>query len=406
LPAIVGARSWLNKKEQIMPIAEKLIKMVEGMQMVKEMFEEGARLKAEHGSDNVFDFSLGNPDVPPPPEFKKVLRDLVNGKSLGHGYTPNAGYPHVRQALADYLSSVHDVALTPASIVMTVGAAGALNDALNAVMNPGEEILVPAPYFMGYDHYAFIAKATIKTAPTAENFHLDTAAIESAITEKTRVMLINSPNNPTGAVYSAEELAKLARVLDRGSQKFGKRIYLVADEPYRKIAYDVKVPSVFQAYPHSIVVSSYSKELSLAGERIGYLVVNPAAEDARQVAGAAAVVNTMLCVNAPSLLQLAVAQLQGITVDVSIYRRRRDMLCRGLAEIGYDFQAPEGAFYLFPKSPIADDVAFIRILKEQLILAVPGAGFGGPGYFRLSYAVPDATISGSMAGFKRAFANA
>jgi len=279
-----------------MPIAQKMIKMVEGMEMVKKMFEEGARLKAEHGAENVFDFSLGNPDVPPPPEFKKVLRDLVNNESLGHGYTPNAGYHHVRQALADYLSGVHQVRLTADLIVMTVGAAGALNDALKAVINPGEEILVPSPYFIGYDHYAFIAGAAIKTAPTDGNFHLDAAAIESAITEKTRVMLINSPNNPTGAVYSAAELNKLARVLDRSSQKFGNRIYLVADEPYRKIAYDVEVPSVFQAYPHSIIVSSYSKELSLAGERIGYLAVNPAADDARRLAGAAAVLNTMLCV--------------------------------------------------------------------------------------------------------------
>ena len=387
-----------------MPIADKMIKMVKGMEMVKKMFEEGARLKAEHGAENVFDFSLGNPDVPPPPEFKKVLKELVNDESLYHGYTPNPGYPHVRQAIADYLGSQHDVALTPGLIVMTVGAAGALNDVLNAVINPGEEILVPTPYFIGYDHYAFIANATIKTAPTNADFHLDAAAIESAITEKTRVMLINSPNNPTGAVYSAEELTELGRVLDQASQKYGKRIYLVADEPYRKIAYDVKVPSVFQAYPHSIIVSSYSKELSLAGERIGYLAVNPEAEDARLVAGAAAVINTMLCVNAPSLPQLAVAQLQGITVDVSIYRRRRDMFCQGLSEIGYEFHVPEGAFYLFPKSPIADDVEFTRILKEELILAVPGVGFDGPGYFRLSYAVPDSTISGSMAGFKRALA--
>jgi aspartate aminotransferase len=376
-----------------MPIAEKMIKMV----------EEGARLKAEHGPDNVFDFSLGNPDVPPPPEFKKVLKELVNDESLRHGYTPNAGYPHVRQALADYLSGVYQVGLTPDLIIMTVGAAGALNDALNAVINPGEEILVPAPYFIGYDHYAFIAGATIKTASTDGNFHLDEAALEAAITEKTRVMLINSPNNPTGAVYSAEELDALAGVLDRGSQKFGKRIYLIADEPYRKIAYDVEVPSIFKAYPHSIIVSSYSKELSLAGERIGYLAVNPGADDARRLASAAAVLNTMLCVNAPSLLQLAVAHLQGVAVDVSIYKRRRDMLCRGLAEIGYEFHVPEGAFYLFPKSPIPDDVEFTRILKEQLILAVPGVGFSGPGHFRLSYAVPDATISGSMAGFKRAF---
>ena len=385
-----------------MPIANQMLKMVEGMEMVKRMFEEGARLKAEHGPDNVFDFSLGNPDVPPPPEFKKVLKELVGDDSLGHGYTPNTGYPHVRQAVADYLSGLHEVKLTADLIIMTVGAAGALNNALNAVLNPGEEILVPSPYFIGYDHYAFVARAAIKTAPTDADFHLDTAAIESAITDKTRVMLINSPNNPTGAVYGAEELAELGRVLEAASQKFGKRIYLVSDEPYRKIVYDVAVPPIFQAYPHSVIVSSYSKELSLAGERIGFLAVNPDAEDASMVSSAAAVVNTMLCVNAPSLLQHAVARLQGITVDVSIYRRRRDLLCRGLSEIGYEFHVPEGAFYLFPKSPFADDVQFTRILKEELILAVPGAGFAGPGYFRLSYAVPDSTITGSMAGFKKA----
>jgi aspartate aminotransferase len=385
-----------------MPIAEQLIKMVEGMEMVKKMFEEGARLRAEHGPDKVFDFSLGNPDVPPPAEFKKVLQELAGDESLGHGYTPNTGYPHVRQAVADYLSNVHDVRLRTDLIIMTVGAAGALNDALNAVINPGEEILIPSPYFIGYDHYAFIARTAIKTVPTDSDFHLDTAAIESAITEKTRVMVINSPNNPTGAVYSAAELAELGRVLDNASQKFGKRIYLLADEPYRKIVYDQEVPSIFKAYPHSIIVSSYSKELSLAGERIGYLAVNPGAEDAQMVANAAAVVNTMLYVNAPSLIQLAIGRLQGITVDVSIYRRRRDMLCDGLADIGYEFHVPEGAFYLFPKSPIADDIKFTQILKEELILAVPGTGFGGPGYFRLSYAVPDETITGSMAGFKKA----
>ena len=385
-----------------MPIAEKMIKMVEGMEMVKNMFEEGARLKAEHGPDKVFDFSLGNPDVPPPAEFKKVLKELANDESLGHGYTPNTGFVHVRQAVADYLSGLHNVKLTPDLIIMTVGAAGALNNTLNAVINPGEEILVPSPYFIGYDHYAFIANAAIKTAPTKDDFHLDNAAVESAITDKTRVMLINSPNNPTGAVYSAEELAELGRVLEAASQKYGRRIYLVADEPYRKIVYDVEVPSIFQAYAHSIIVTSYSKELSLAGERIGFLAISPDAEDAGQVASAAAVINIMLCVNAPSLLQHAVARLQGLTVDVSIYRRRRDLLCRGLSEIGYKFHVPEGAFYLFPRSPIPDDVKFSQILKEELILAVPGVGFAGPGYFRLSYAVPDSTISGSMEGFKRA----
>ena len=385
-----------------MPIAEKMVKMVEGSLMIKKMFEEGARLKAEHGAENVFDFSLGNPDVPPPAEFNKVLKELANNDSLNHGYTPNPGHQHVRQAVANYLSAEHRVNLTPDLIVMTVGAAGALNDVLRALINPEEEILVPSPYFIGYDQYAFIANASLKTAPTDTNFHLDLEAIEKALTVNTKLMLINSPNNPTGAVYSAAELSALGAVLEKASQKFGKRIYLISDEPYRKITYDVEVPSVFQAYPHSIVASSYSKELSLAGERIGYLAVNSEAEDAGQIAGAAAVANTILYVNAPSMLQLAVAQLQGITVDVSIYRRRRDLISRVLKEAGYDFNVPDGAFYLFPRSPIPDDVKFVTILKEERILAVPGVGFGGPGYFRLSYAVPEKTIINSFEGFKRA----
>lgn len=385
-----------------MPIADKMIKMVDGMAMVKKMFEEGARLRAEHGPENVFDFSLGNPDVPPPPEFNKVLKELVNSDALSHGYTPNPGHPQVRQAVAEYLGNEHGVKLTPDLIIMTVGAAGALNAITGALVNPGEEILTPSPYFLGYDHYAFMAGAVLKTAPTDPRFHLDTAAIEAAITKDTRVMLINSPNNPTGAVYSATELAELGEVLQRASQKFGRRIYLVSDEPYRKIIYDGSVPSVFQAYPHTIVVSSYSKELSLAGERIGYLAVHPDAEDAGLVTSAAIVINTMLCVNAPSMMQLAVARLQGISVDVSIYKRRRDIFCQGLADAGYEFNIPQGAFYLFPKSPIPDDVKFLNVLKDELILAAPGVAFGAPGYFRLSYAVPDATIEGSFGGFRRA----
>ena len=389
-----------------MPIAEKMAKMVEASKIVKEMFEEGARLKAEHGPENVFDFSLGNPDVQPPPEFQKVLKNLVNSESLNHGYTPGPGHFHVRQAVAEYIGNEHNIAFTPDLIIMTVGAAGALNDILKALINPGDEILTPSPYFVGYDQYAFIANADLKTVSTTYDFHLDLPAIEKALTPNTRVMLINSPNNPTGVVYSAEELAALGDILDRASRKFGQRIYIISDEPYRKIVYDVEVPSVFKAYPHTVVVSSYSKALSLAGERIGYLAIHPEAEDAPLIAAAAAVVNTMLCVNAPNLAQLTIAQLQGITVDASIYRRRRDLLCQGLAEAGYDFNVPEGAFYLFPKSPIADDVKFVSILKDELILAAPGVGFGAPGYFRLSYAVPDATITGSFPGFKRALEKA
>jgi aspartate aminotransferase len=215
-------------------------------------------------------------------------------------------------------------------------------------------------------------------------------------------VLINSPNNPTGAVYSAEELDGLGRVLEAASKKFDKRIYLISDEPYRKIAYDVTVPSVFDAYDHTIVLTSYSKELSLAGERIGYLAVHPKAEDARLIAGAAGVANTMMYVNAPSLFQQVVGRLQGITVDIDIYRRRRDIFCQGLKQAGYEFDVPDGAFYLFPKSPIENDVEFVNLLKDQNILAVPGTGFGGPGHFRLSYAVPDKTIIDSLPGFKKA----
>jgi len=389
-----------------MPVADKMIEMIEKSSMIRKMFEEGAKLKAMHGAENVYDFSLGNPDVPPPPEFKKVLKDLVNDDNLNHGYTPSPGLPQVRKAVADFVGSEHGVNLTPEMVIMTVGAAGALNDIFKALINPGDEILTPAPYFVGYNQYSFIAGAALKTVPTDSNFHLDPAAIEGAINENTRIMLINSPNNPTGAVYAAGELAQLAEVLNRASSRFGRRIYLVSDEPYCKITYDVQVPSVFQAYPHSIIVNSYSKALSLAGERIGYLAVHPDAEEAPLVVGAAAVANTMYSVNAPSLIQQAIGKLQGITVDVAIYRRRRDLLCAGLSEAGYEFNIPEGAFYLFPKSPIADDMEFINRLKDELILAVPGTGFGAPGYFRLSYAVPDATISGSLAGFKRALEKA
>lgn len=387
-----------------MPIADKMVNMVEASSMIRKMFEEGNKLKAQYGADKVFDFSLGNPDVPAPPALKKALRDLVNDDSLSHGYMPNPGYPHVRQAVADYLGKEHGLELTSELVIMTVGAAGALNDIFKALLNPGEEILTPSPYFVGYNQYAFCASAVIKTAPSRPNFHLDLEAIEKAITEKTRIMLINSPNNPTGVVYSAEELAGLAAVLEQASQRFGKRIYLLSDEPYRKIVYRGEVPSVFKAYPHSLIASSYSKELSLAGERIGYLAVHPEAEDAQLIAGAAGVANTMYYVNAPSLLQLAVAKIQGVTVDVSIYKRRRDIFCQALQEAGYTLEIPDGAFYLFPQSPIPDDRLFVKMLTEELILVVPGSGFGAPGYFRISYAVPDATITGSLAGFRRAIA--
>ncbi len=385
-----------------MPIADNMPKMVEGSSLIRKMFEEGAKLKAQYGADKVYDFSLGNPDVPPPPEFKKALKELVEDEYLNHGYMSNAGYPHVREAVSSYIRAEYGLQIPVDLIIMTSGAAGALNDSLKALVNPGEEILVPCPYFVGYNQYAFVANGTIATAESNENFHLNFSNIEKAINSKTRIMLINSPNNPTGVVYSAEELRELGNILDRASKKFGKRIYLISDEPYRKIVYDVETPSVFDAYPHTLLVTSLSKELSLAGERIGYLAISPEAEDAFLISQAAAVANTMFYVNAPSLFQLAVAKSIGAKVDVGIYRRRRDRLCEGLSKAGYDFTKPEGAFYLFPKTPIKDDVRFCQILLEERILAVPGSGFGSAGYFRLSYAVPDSTILDSFEGFERA----
>lgn len=385
-----------------MPIADKMVGMVEAASMIRKMFEEGIKMREKFGADNVYDFSLGNPDVPPPAVVKETLLELINDPKVSHGYMPNPGFPQVRQAVADYLNREYNVGLTPDLIVMTSGAAGALNDVLRALMNPGEDILVPAPYFVGYNQYAFIAGANLKTINSLADFHLDLAAIESAITENTRVFLINSPNNPTGVVYNKEELEKLGQILDAASKKFGKRIYMISDEPYRKIAYDVDVPSMFDAYDHTIVLTSYSKELSLAGERIGYLAIHPKAEDAGMIAGATGVTNTMMYVNAPALFQQVIGKLQGVSVDVEIYRKRRDVFCEGLKAAGYEFDVPDGAFYLFPKSPIADDMKFCGVLKENNILAVPGTGFGGPGHFRLSYAVPDKTIAGSIEGFKKA----
>jgi len=389
-----------------MPIADRMIARVAAFGVIKDMFEEGRRMKAEFGSDNVYDFSLGNPDVPPPDEFRRALSEMTASGSLDHGYAPVTGHLHVREALAHRLQQEQGVAIPPDLILMTVGAAGALNDILRALMNPGEEFITPAPYFLGYENYAFLADAALVAAPTNARFHLDVAAIEKALSFKTRVVLINSPNNPSGAVYSAAELKDLGDLLQRASVRFGKRVYLVADEPYRRIVYDVAVPSVFAAYPHSIVVNSFSKELSLAGERIGYLAVHPAAEDSAQILAAAAAINSMNVVNAPSLFQQAAARVLGAAVDVSSYRRRRDLMAAVLDDAGYQFTLPEGAFYLFPKSPVADDVRFTRLLKEERILVSPGRAFGVPGCFRISYAVPEAVITSSREGFRRALQKA
>ncbi|MFO7708787.1 MAG: pyridoxal phosphate-dependent aminotransferase [Desulfobacterales bacterium] len=389
-----------------MPIADRMIRRVAQFAVIKNMFEEGRRLRERHGAENVYDFSLGNPDLPPPAELRNALRELTRSDTLSFGYAPVAGHLPLREALARRFSGEHGVPVRPEMIVMTVGAAGALNDIFRALVDPGEEILTPSPYFLGYENYAFLVDANLKTAATDPRFHLDLDAIDRALTPQTRVVLINSPNNPTGAIYSAAEISGLSRVLDAASARFRRRIYLVSDEPYRRISFGAEVPPVMAAYPHTVVVNSFSKELSLAGERIGYFAVHPEAEDAEAIVAAGSVANSMHVVNAPGLFQHAVARVLGAAVDVSVYRRRRDLLCEILAAAGYEFNRPEGAFYLFPKSPIPDDARFTELLKAERILVSPGRAFGAPGYFRISFAVPDQTILNSRSGFSRAAAQA
>ena len=388
-----------------MSIAESITGMMAGSSWIRKMFEEGARLKAEHGAENVFDFSLGNPNQDPPEEFKKALQTAVEETGpMGHAYMPNTGYPHVRQAVAEYLKIEHQINLTENDVIMTCGAAGALNVILKTILNAGEEVITPAPFFVEYKFYAANHGGVLKTVQTNSDFTLNLDALEAAITEKTKAVIINFPNNPTGQIYSEESLRKLGELLTRKGQSLNRTIYLVSDEPYRKIVYEEKpVPSIFGAYHETILATSYSKDLSIPGERIGFIAVNPQTTYRKDLISGMTLANRILgFVNAPALVQRAVAMVQGATVDVSAYARKRKLLCDGLAECGYNFVRPPGAFYLFPETPIEDDVAFVKSLQEELILAVPGSGFGGPGHFRLSYCVDDETIINAMPGFRKA----
>jgi aspartate aminotransferase len=394
-------------EERSMTISKKIENIIAGASFIRKMFEEGARLKAQFGAENVYDFSLGNPNVPPPEKFNEILRETVSTCGLGdHCYMPNTGYPMVCGSVAEYLSTEQQVPLTEKEILMTCGASGALNVALKAILDPGDEVLTPVPCFVEYKFYADNHGGVLKTVPTTPEFELDPDAISGAITEKTKAFLINSPNNPTGQVYSEESLKTLGEILEQKGQEFNRTIYLVSDEPYRKIVYDgVEVPSIFTAYKNSIIGTSYSKDISIPGERIGFIAVNPAATYRDDLLAAMAVANRILgYVNAPALMQRVVACMQGISVDISEYARKRALLCDGLAGFGYDFEKPLGTFYLFPRSPIPDDVEFVNKLKEERILVVPGSGFNGPGYFRIAFCVDDDTIRNSMPGFERAIA--
>jgi aspartate aminotransferase len=382
-----------------MPVAKKIAGFSQRSSWIRQMFEEGGRLCQLHGPENVFDLSIGNPNLEPPEEFQRVIEELVRDRTPGlHGYMSNAGYPEAREAVAEYLSADQGVGVPACNVVMTCGAGGALNVILKAILDPGDEVVVPRPFFVEYDFYVDNHGGVLKPVASTSDFDLDLDAISAAIGRKTRAVLINSPHNPTGRVYSEESLLSLGELLRRKCRQTRRIIYLISDEPYRRIVYDgYRVAPVMKAYANTVIASSYSKELSLAGERIGYAAANPSIPQVEGLMEGLVLANRILgYVNAPALMQRAVTRLQGVSVDVAPYRRNRDVLCDTLTEAGFEVFRPQGAFYLFPRTPIADDVAFCRELQEHLVLVVPGSGFGLSGHFRLAYCVAPEVVDGAL----------
>ena len=387
-----------------MTISSVINASIEKSSWIRKMFEEGAKLKAKFGAENVFDFSLGNPDVEPPAEFFQVLQKLASERVPGiHGYMPNAGFPAVRDAIAEKISAQHAVELNNNSIIMTCGAAGGMNVVMKTILDPGDEVIVIKPYFAEYGFYISNHQGKMVEVEAGENFSLDAEKVKNAITDKTRAIIINSPNNPTGKIYSEKEIEGLAEVLKKSSNS--RPVFLIADEPYREIVYDNRpVSPILSKYNNSFVINSFSKSLSLPGERIGYIAVNSKMEGHSLIMEGLNLCNRILgFVNAPALMQRIVAQLNDASVDVDSYKHRRDLLMKGLKDAGYEYINPDGAFYLFCKAPGGDDVAFVSHLQKYNILAVPGVGFGGPGYFRLAYCVSENTIVNSISKFKQAF---
>jgi aspartate aminotransferase len=388
-----------------MPVAANIKTMISQGSQIRKMFEEGIALKTQYGVENVFDFSLGNPDIDPPSEFHKLFVKLATEDIPGsHGYMPNAGFVDVRKAIARKAGREHNTSLDASSIVMTVGAAGGLNVVLKTLLNQDDEVIVLRPFFVEYGIYIANHGGRMKLVDTLPDFSLDIDAIEKALGKNTAAIIINSPNNPTGRIYPGEQIRELAELLRTHLKRSGRAVYLVADEPYREIVYKGKtVPPLMSEYEHTIVVTSYSKSLSLPGERIGYIAANPQCDDFELLMSGFVLCNrTLGFVNAPALMQRLVAQLTEASVDISIYERRRDIFAKGLRDAGLEFSDPEGAFYIFCKSPIADDVRFVNFLKEYRILTVPGSAFGGPGYIRICYCVNDSTIERSLPIFKKA----
>ena len=386
-------------------ISKKMENMVANSSAIRAMFEEGNRLAKIYGAENVFDFSLGNPNVPAPESVKKAIIELLNEEDpvVLHGYTnSNAGYEDVRQAVAESLNKRFGTAFSSRNITMTVGAAGGLNVILKALLNPGDEVVVFAPYFGEYRSYVNNYDGVlVEVSPNTSDFQPKLDEFEGKITAKTRAVIVNTPNNPTGVVYSEETIKKMAAVMEKKQEEFGTDIYLISDEPYRELAYDgVEVPYLTKYYANTIVGYSYSKSLSLPGERIGYLVIPDEAADSGNLISAVNVATRILgFVNAPTLQQKVVKVCLDEKTDISFYNRNRETLYNGLKDLGFECIKPEGAFYLFVKSPVADEKEFCAAAKKYNILLVPGSSFGCPGYVRIAYCVAYETIVNSLPKF-------
>lgn len=390
------------------PIAHKIVSDLAAASWVREMFERGRKLKAEFGEENVQDFSLGNPNAAPPPEFFAALQACVAEHTLAqHRYMSNAGFEGTRAAVAQFLVREYGLPFDGAGIVMTCGAAGAMNVTLRAILDPGDEVIVFAPYFQEYRFYIDHAAGRMVVVETDRQFQPDPAALAAALTPRTRAVIVNTPNNPTGAVYSDAALRELGAVLARRDSDAAP-IYLLCDDIYRRLTYDVaNCPVPARHYRRSVVLSSYSKDLSIPGERIGYIAPHPQLPGRETVLAAMSMLNrTLGFVNAPALAQRIIARCADALCDVGFYKENRDLLCSALRDFGYDLPTPGGAFYAFPRSPIPDELAFIDILMRHRILAVPGRGFGRAGYLRLSYAVDRQTIERAIPGFRAAIAEA
>jgi len=385
-----------------MAISDKVRNNMVAGSFIRRMFEEGMALKKIYGEDKVFDLTIGNPIMEPPEAFQRELKRLADHPIPGmHRYMENAGYPETRAAIAAQLKKETGIDFKWEEIVMTVGSAGALNAVFKALLNPGEEIITFAPYFFEYASFADNHGGVIKILPSDKSFNPDFSALEAGITPKTKALVINSPNNPTGVVYSDQVLKTIAGIVERKSREFKTRIYIISDDVYIKLYYgESRCPRILHYYPHSIVVTSHSKDLSLPGERIGYAAVHPDCEDAREVVNGIIYANRVLgFVNAPALMQIVIRNLQDVSVSVAEYRRKRDFLFDNLTRMGYKIVKPEGAFYIFPESPLNDDLAFVNELKNHHVLVVPGSAFKAPGYFRISYCLDDRTLEGSLEGF-------